>query len=132
MSDLLELAERCEKAEGPDRELDCDIALAVGWDIKHPLAPLPELITTLGIEWLRLAATEYQSTYKELPAYTASIDAALTLVPDGRILRQYMVSRHVPHTCEVAVDYAHGGWVGHSDHSFALALCAAALRARAA
>jgi membrane protein involved in colicin uptake len=68
--------------------------------------------------------------YREVPPYTTSIDAAMTLVPDGMILRNYTASRFVPHTCEVAVDWAHGGFIGHSDHSLPLALCAAALRAR--
>jgi hypothetical protein len=105
MSGLLELAERCEKAMGPDRGLDAEIyALCGRIDENHLL------------EWRH--------------RYTSSIDAAMTLVPKGMILRRYMATRFVPHGCEVGIDYAHGGWVGHSDHSMPLALCAAALRAR--
>lgn len=37
MSDLLALAERVERAEGPSRNLDAEIASAVGWDL-NPLA----------------------------------------------------------------------------------------------
>lgn len=30
MSGLLKLAERCENSLGPNREIDCDIAVAIG------------------------------------------------------------------------------------------------------
>lgn len=49
MSKLIDLAERCEKATGPDKVLDFDIADAVG------------------------------ACY----SYTASLDAAVTLVPES-------------------------------------------------
>jgi len=57
MSELLKLAEACEKAEGPSRELDDAIALAVRWDAK--------------------------GSYPESPAYTSSLDAALALVSEN-------------------------------------------------
>lgn len=53
MSDLLKLAERCEKATGPDRDLDATIERV-----------------------LRNYSTP-------LPLYTASIDAAMTLAVQG-------------------------------------------------
>ena len=56
---LLQLAERCENATGPDRELDCDIhAKLVGAPHRHQIP----------------------STW---PLYTASLDAAMQLVPEG-------------------------------------------------
>ena len=58
----------------------------------------------------------------------AHLAAAMMLVPEGLVLRQYSKSRYVPHACEIAVDWAHGGWVGESDHSFAHALIAAIAR----
>ena len=102
---LLALAERVEAATGADRELDAAI-LAACWDCRGKP-------TDLG------------------PRYTASLDAAMSLVPSGLILRNYQSSRFVPHSCEVALSWAHGGWLGNSDHSFALALTAACLRALA-
>jgi hypothetical protein len=63
-SDLHSLAARAEAAEGPDRELDMIIAEAVGW-VHRSGAPYPHVLA-----W-------------ERPAYTASLDAALTLVPEG-------------------------------------------------
>jgi len=70
----LELITRLEKATGPDRGLDCRIA--------HAVKPI-QFDDTYGPEtwddqqW-RMAAGIYQ-----IPLYTKSIDAALTLVPDG-------------------------------------------------
>lgn len=61
---LLDLAERVERATGPDRELDADIALATGW--KH----------RSGADWHRVLEWER-------PAWTASLDAAMQLVPEG-------------------------------------------------
>lgn len=106
---LLALASRVEAATGADRELDALVAEA-HWQSR----------------WGR-------SKPKDIKAepVTASLDAAMTLVPSGLILRNYQSSRFVPHSCEVALSWAHGGWLGNSDHSFALALTAACLRARA-
>ncbi len=59
MTDLSALIERVEAAEGPDRDLDYDIADAVLGSVKPPL---------------RRGHCE---------KYTASADAALTVVPDG-------------------------------------------------
>lgn len=57
MTDL-ELIERLEKATGPDREFDEAIARLAGWYIDG-------------------------GGYTSAPRFTASIDAALTLVPKG-------------------------------------------------
>lgn len=75
MTDLRELVERLEAAEGPSRELDAEIARALGWkDVGiGPHAPQT-------VKWVRPDGSE---TFNRLPAYTASIDAALTLVPEG-------------------------------------------------
>lgn len=67
--DLLELAERCEKASGPDRELDAAIAAVSGYrvvDEGHPLGRC--CYDRNGISIV-------------LPRYSASLDAAMTLVP---------------------------------------------------
>ena len=68
---LLALAERCEKATGPDRFIDSDIAAALSeWE-------------NLGGHWEQHKATgeRRQTSYPPPPAYTSSLDAALTLVP---------------------------------------------------
>jgi hypothetical protein len=67
VADLHSLAARAEAAEGPDRELDAAISVAVA--------------DGCGIRWhdLRLFAF---ATGKSPPLYTASLDAALTLASD--------------------------------------------------
>lgn len=57
-AELLALAERCEQATGPDREIE----LAIEDAIKGPVKP------------------PYRRGF--CPAYTASLDAAMSLVPD--------------------------------------------------
>jgi len=77
------LLSRLQSATGPSRELDAEIALANGWTFtkmkpengcggdKHPY-------------WRRPGETEwYMRTLAGPPRYTESIDAALTLVPEG-------------------------------------------------
>lgn len=62
--ELLALAERCEKASGPDREIDAQVARYA-----------PHLVA-----FLRGVPEEPQCGCRP---YTASIDAAMTLVPEG-------------------------------------------------
>jgi hypothetical protein len=108
---LLELADRCEAATGPDRELD----------------------------WLIYAATCGQDTSTVEPGhrylygehYTASLDDAMSLLSDGSeydLTNLYGVAR-----AYVDLSNEYGGHNGeHLGGNLCLAFCAAALRARAA
>jgi len=134
---LLALAERCEQASGPDRELDGEIARALGWTDVHVsvLNPLFQVGRPPGVTGWR----------DPVPAFTASLDAALTLVPEGwrvngadwSILGQYSWMLKGP--CKKLImgadgyEEAGGDWFksGVSLATPALALCAAALRALA-
>lgn len=117
MSDLLALAERCEAATGPDRELDGDVYEALGG-----------VLTKIRGTTTRRLADRYNG--RDVPRYTASLDAAMTLVPDGSVwLRKSpeTMSIYTPPTDEKV-------WAHHIDGKGttpALALTAAALRARA-
>jgi hypothetical protein len=102
---LLALAERCEQAAGPDRELDFAIAAGAGW----PDSP---------------------NLHQHARRYTESLDAAVTLVPDGW---DFCISKGWAE--EAIVSLAPAGMateVVASATTPAPALCAAALRARAA
>jgi len=72
---LEDIIARLEAAVGPDRESDNHIALALGWTFTkmkgdaHP--------------YWRKPGTVYYFERHTVPHYTASIDAALTLVPEG-------------------------------------------------
>jgi hypothetical protein len=123
--ELLALADRCEKASGADRELDVQIGAAV-WGRPGVLVLRQEVISDI----IR-APTEY--SYWE---YTSSIDAALTLVPEGWWLDIQTagvsgvgaVSREWP-VIKYGRDEGHGERT--QARTLALALCTAALRARA-
>ena len=104
MTDFLHLSDLCERAEGPDRELDALIHTALNGDFHH----------------------------LSLPPYSKSLDAALSLVPEGWL---------VDYTQQHLEGYASAGLYkeGHfvlvyervaaSGKTIALALCSAALRA---
>lgn len=129
MSALLDLAARVEALSGPDREVDAEIAIAakaVPYDFE------PSYWTA---QWREM----YGDRYWSAPGYTASLDAAITLLPDGMGLRteRYWTASH-----EGAVWSAEISTGGLPDNPLrvfecfdaatpALALTAAALRAKA-
>lgn len=120
---LEELAARVEAATGPDRELDAEIALAVG------IVKEREGNTFFGHRdyscmVLERGYYDHDGSAPELPHLTASIDAAMTLVPEGW---DWQYSSYT------GTAYVHQGdrtTFGHTKVG-ALALCAAALRAKA-
>lgn len=128
------LAERVEKLMGQDREIDALIACAVFKTIMtdddliycDPVRKYEECAP--GTYWLVQRSGRSLQTALKL---TESLDAAMSLVPEGHLWR-CGYSRHVPHNAEV-VDYAShkGTFIGESDHSRACALIAACLRAQA-
>lgn len=114
--ELLALADRCEAATGADRELDLAVYRT------HFDGPD------------RFGTTARGKVQGIVPRYTASIDAALTLVPYGmrdeiEITTLYQVAR-------VGINLNHGPDDGphygsNECNSIPLAICAAALRALA-
>jgi hypothetical protein len=82
MTDLEQLALRCEGASGPDRELDALI-----------------FASTLDLTNTRIASIEDWAAEAvrgkwNWPRYTASIDAAMTLVPEGWVTFLASEDRH--------------------------------------
>lgn len=75
---LLDLAARCEAAEGPDRELDCLIRETLDprwkpeWRVLYYGKPTGEHVDR-----------DDGDRFVASPNYTASIDAAMKLVPEG-------------------------------------------------
>jgi len=101
MTDLSSLIERIEKSEGADREIDRQIGLAV--------------------------------SVQPAPAYTASIDAAMTLVPEGWSFEVRSSGTGDPGQASVWNPMRAPGHEEYRVSNFAtpaLALCAAALKAR--
>ena len=115
---MKDLIERLKKAAGPNRELDISIHLAAG----------------------RYVKTEY-TALRDVPQYTKSIDAALTLVPVGNWwevskrcderspLRHYYAGRTGLYDAKTHHDYGASGYSGNHDYP-AIALCIAACEAR--
>jgi hypothetical protein len=72
MTELEALAVRCEQASGPDRELDALVCAAAGFTVEYDRKhndPEPYYEPVKDYSWQRV------------PAYTASLDAAMSLVP---------------------------------------------------
>jgi hypothetical protein len=123
---LLALADRCEQAAWPDKMLDYEIAWAAGYRFeKAKFEKRKWWRDSKGVRCSGLAADA------EPPRFTASLDAAVMLVPEGcewlRKSGQCMTVYRVPDDLKE--------WARHIDARCAtpaLALCAAALRARAA
>lgn len=129
-AELLALADRAEWAEGADRELDAEIAVAVyGGEIvwktaNYIMDPYPAR---------RYPSAAHVGGYcnGHIPAFTTSLDAALSLVPEG-----WGWQMRRSHHGKRAVCYLWNGCGVWSPTVVAatpaLALVAAALRARAA
>ena len=80
---LLALADRAEKATGPDRELDELISAAVEGAVREVQQDGRTAYHSLdGGTWVHIRVPQ--------PGYTASLDAAMSLVPEGWrwVLRQ--------------------------------------------
>jgi hypothetical protein len=128
MTDLIALADRCEAAEGADRDLDEAIALALGWSS----VPNPTFAGGLVGRWL-LPDGSMTGQIDALPKFTASLDAAMTLVPEGQASAVgTMAFRNDPRKPWACIWSEQGEPLWRADAATpALALCAAALRARA-
>jgi len=128
--ELLALAERCEKASGPYRILDLDIFRAIG-------APLPSefMSRKVGLEWDEVdlcfvMPIDTMRVRYEPPVYTASLDAAMTLVPANHDWSLFFDNGAALAGCMPASDDG-CDWTDVPGATPALALCAAALRAAA-
>lgn len=102
-SQLIELAEQCEKASGPNLRLDALIAHEV-----------------------------HGSTGHNVDFYTASVDAAMTLIPEGWFFSGFEQQRPSVRVWTEGNQARFSPQVdGPHPATPALALCAASLRARA-
>jgi hypothetical protein len=126
MTDLLNLAEQCERADAPDREVDTQIWLATTPGASRCSSTVK---SSKGL-WPDYVIDETRDASGRLiivPAFTGSIDAAMRLVPEGH---DYCLSKGCDEHPLVSIALAN--MVAESQSTAAtpaLALCAAALRA---
>jgi hypothetical protein len=114
MTDLLALAERCESAVAPSFDLDKAILRALGF-------------TWRGMNYW----SDDRTMWKERSDFTTSIDGALVLIPEGwHFSGLDQQSPAVRVWTEGNVAYYSPGLNGLHAATPALAICAAALRAR--
>lgn len=126
-ADLISLAERVEKAEGYDRAnfrgwegwaLQKEVALAVGWACEKDGRG--------ESHW-----TDDRGKAAQSPMFLCSLDAAMTLVPEGCDWTIEPDSAWVRWMGEKDIEQAQSALFGRGGKCTALALTAAALRARA-
>jgi hypothetical protein len=121
---MRDLIERLEKAEGPDRALGDEVLFACGWGCEEAgFGPDTYLV------W---STPDESDTFRDgdQPNPTSSIDAALTLVPEGH---DWLVSMGVGEPALAAVALATSVRNSEAEApSPAIALCIAALKAREA
>ena len=119
---LLALASRVEAATAPDRGIEREIAIAVGWHfydrkVDHTRPAIEQ--------WWRPGATTPSTDF---PRFMASLDDAMSLVPSGYEWSVNWCGNSVANVSEIGVDYpVHCGGASTP----ALALTAAAIRALA-
>lgn len=119
---LLELAKRCEAATEGDRELDVAIWL-------HCCGPADREAYEAGLEISEQEAAFRADYMMDGARYTASIDAALTLVPEGASY-DLRTAQTAPGALAMIHPTRMRPTVTVRGNTPALAICAAALRAR--
>lgn len=120
---LDDLIARLEEAARPDRGLDAEIALSIGWTFHRD--PFFEF-------WREPDGTDADDEHEEPPQFTASLDAAMTLVPEGMMWFLGHLDPSDMRFCATMSERGNVGvstWRGFSSTA-TLALCIAALKAK--
>lgn len=122
--DNQKLSARVEALEGPEREVDAEIALAIGWTCERKRTR-----TRHGL-WLEPGMNAKEVGYcKDPPRFTHSMDAAITVAPEN--VRKAFLINATPSETQVHFFRDGDGVAGTSNASDPImATCAAALKAR--
>ena len=123
---LLALAERCEQATGPDGMLDYKIALAAGY--RFEMREYEKRKRWRDSKGVRCSGL---TTDGAPPRFTASLDAAVMLVPEGWKYDLTNGDSGEEPAARLTPDFAGPCFDGDAQ-TVPCALCAAALRAMAA
>lgn len=138
MSDIAELLERCRKAAGPDRELDCQIAYAVDFGVDGMGNSFRDFCDVFERDWVEISrrAEMHQSILSHnLPRFTASIDSITALIEGELPGWHWLVERDLDGAFFGRVGSPQDGpfsWDAGPLSSAPLALCCAFLSAKLA
>jgi hypothetical protein len=132
------LADRVEKLSGPDREVDAMIAVALDYGLPPPMGECRASLRMprASHDYERVEPGHYWlvqmsgMSLRSAPLFTASLDAAMTLVPEGwgRVEYGRYIKPADQFWAQISSDHLLEG--SENCTTPALALCAAALRAR--
>ncbi len=127
------LAALCEGASGPDRELDCLIGVAIGQFFTEPNKGWPDRLDYYRRNADGSVSMPGHGFDQMVPAYTASLDAAMTLIPPSyRLGTLVELAGPEPRWAAKLFNRGKAGGLPASGAATpALALCVASLRARA-
>jgi hypothetical protein len=134
------LSTRVERLEGPDREIDLAISVAINYkDVFEGFDAVwgdggDEIFVTSHKEYVtRTGAVKRNTGYLDpaqfVPKWTESLDAAMSLVPEGCALQVQQRRSHEYFYAYLRDAKQHEGWSA-KNNNLAIALCAAALKAR--
>lgn len=138
-AELLALVERVETAEGPSRHLDTQVFILLDPNAEHIVGTEPGRFPQKPIygprstfwEWA-CDETKEPPQFARIPAYTASLDAAFGLMPDGHKWAVYGGGFATVERWDCTEPEEECGSTEKRCATPALALTAACLRARAA
>ena len=128
-----DLITRLQGLSAPDREVDCEIGVAVGWFVTEPNKGWPDRLDYIDVTVPGHRSYPGNGFAALVPPFTASIDSAMTLVPEGCLWTMDSWSSQ---------GWSAGIWkpkdntwlitssLGRQTQSPALALASASLRAR--
>lgn len=77
-----ELAQRCERASGPDRELDALIGIGLGWFVARPERWEGDGLQYVDVREAGKQAWPGHGGDQLVPNFTGSLDVALALAPN--------------------------------------------------
>jgi hypothetical protein len=136
--DLLELAERVERASGADRDIDGWIAVALDPERQTVVGQEPGRFPRKAIygpiaQVMEVIGGKEGADYIGASLFTASLDAAMTLIPEGMGQGCFFLQRSRSFACiaDVWTNAEFNRYEKGKGATPALALCAAALKAQA-
>jgi len=127
-----ELIAALEAATGPDRGLDKSIADLVGEVVMPWKADQHAWMTKIGGKWVSVTRPNLRllsTGHRYIPRFTESLDAAVSLVPEGCFWALTMKGVHWP-GFDACCEYEDGRMRWYRGATPAIALCIAALKAR--